>query len=143
MSNSIKLLGIARKAGFLEIGEESCGAAARAQKARVLLMASDASDNSVRKAENFSKWGNIPNLVIPFTKYELGLEVGRGTPGMLAITDAGLAASFLEKLNAENGGKFEEAAEFLKAKADRIQKRKKEARAHDRNVKLGKRRTRE
>ena len=38
----LSLLGIAKKAGRVEIGEEPVGAAARAKKARVILVAADA-----------------------------------------------------------------------------------------------------
>ena len=44
----LHLLGLAKKAGRLEIGEEPVGAAARAHQARVLLLAADAAPNTVR-----------------------------------------------------------------------------------------------
>ena len=46
----LHLLGLAKKAGRLEIGEEPVGAAARAHQARVLLLAADAAPNTVRRA---------------------------------------------------------------------------------------------
>ena len=39
MDNTLHLLGIAKKAGRLEVGEEPVGAAARARQARVILLA--------------------------------------------------------------------------------------------------------
>ena len=42
MDNTLHLLGIAQKAGRLEVGEEPVGAAARARQARVILLACDA-----------------------------------------------------------------------------------------------------
>ena len=54
MPNSLNVLGLARKAGFVEAGEEAAGAACRAGKARVLLVASDASANAQHRAENFT-----------------------------------------------------------------------------------------
>ena len=44
MDNTLHLLGIAQKAGRLEVGEEPVGAAARARQARVILLACDAYD---------------------------------------------------------------------------------------------------
>lgn len=38
----LSLLGLAKKAGRVEVGEEPVGAAARAKKARVILVAQDA-----------------------------------------------------------------------------------------------------
>ena len=49
----LHLLGLAKKAGRLEIGEEPVGAAARAHQARVLLLAADAAPNTVRRAAHF------------------------------------------------------------------------------------------
>ena len=45
MDNVLHLLGIARKAGRVEVGEEPVGASARARQARLILVASDAADN--------------------------------------------------------------------------------------------------
>lgn len=140
MANSIRLLGLAKKAGRLEIGEETCGAAARAKKARIILTASDASDNSLQRARNYARTGNIPHIPVPYTKMELGIEVGRGSPGMLAITDIGLAARFVSELARENPELYGDAAAEMAAKNERAVRRKKEAKMHEKNVRMGKRR---
>ena len=49
----LHLLGLARKAGRLEAGEEPVGAACRARQARVILLAEDAAPNTVRRAAHF------------------------------------------------------------------------------------------
>ena len=138
MPDSLKLLGIVKKAGFLEIGEDSSGRAVRAGKARLILTASDASDNSRARAKNYANAGNVPHLILSNTKYEIGLEVGRGSPGMLTITDIGLAASFVKKLAAENPEVYGNIAEDLSQLEARQKKRK--AKAHDKDLKTGKRR---
>ena len=51
--NAINYLSLAKKAGRIEIGEESAGAAARACHARLLLVAKDAPDGALRRARNF------------------------------------------------------------------------------------------
>lgn len=142
MDNSLRLLGIAKKAGRLEIGEECVGAAARSKKAKVILSASDASDGSKRRAAHFAEAGNIPYIIIPFNKYELGGVVGRGSPGILAITDIGIASSFTARLAAGDPVQYGETAAALKYKATRALQRKNEAKAHERNIRTGKRRTR-
>jgi ribosomal protein L7Ae-like RNA K-turn-binding protein len=81
MNNSLGLLGIAKKAGRLEIGDESVGSAARAKKARLILTASDASDGLKRRADHYAAEGSTIHLALPFDKYELGSEVGRGLRG--------------------------------------------------------------
>ena len=46
----LHLLGLARKAGRLEIGEEPVGAVCRSRQARLVLLASDAAPNTCRRA---------------------------------------------------------------------------------------------
>ena len=53
MDSALHLLGIARKAGRAEVGEEPAGAACRARQARVLLVAADAADNSITELDDY------------------------------------------------------------------------------------------
>ena len=100
MDNVLHLLGIARKAGRVEVGEEPVGASARARQARLILVASDAADNSARRAAHFAQAGKAPWFRVPYTKGELGGTVGRASCAMLALTDVGLAAALLARLAA-------------------------------------------
>ena len=79
MDNVLHLLGIARKAGRVEVGEEPVGASARARQARLILVASDAADNSARRAAHFAQAGKAPWFRVPYTKGELGGTVGRAS----------------------------------------------------------------
>lgn len=141
MSGEMGLLGIAKKAGRLEIGDDSVSSAARTKKARVILTASDISAGSLRRAENFAEIGNTIHLSLPYTKFELGSTVGRGSPGILAITDIGIASSFVSKLAASDPAKYGSAAELLAKKSARALLRKRETRAHEQNIRTGNRRT--
>ena len=51
MSNDpiLHLIGLAKKAGKLEIGEEPVGAACRARQAKLVLLAADAAPNTFRR----------------------------------------------------------------------------------------------
>jgi ribosomal protein L7Ae-like RNA K-turn-binding protein len=140
MGNNIALVGLAKKAGFLVVGEESVSAAVRTKKARALLSADDASPRSVRQAKSFSAASGIPHVTLPYTKEELGAVAGRGTPGMLAITDIGIAAKLVAKLAADDPERYGAAAETLGAKAAKMLERRREALAHKRNLRTGKRR---
>ena len=71
MSRALNYLGLAKKAGMLEIGEENTGAAIRWGKARFVLLASDASDNAKRRLDGFLYEKDIPMLRVPFTKEDL------------------------------------------------------------------------
>ncbi len=112
----LHLLGLARKAGRLEIGEEPVGAACRARQARLVLLASDAAANTNRRAAHFGEAGNVLWLELPFTKEELGFHLGRGSCAMLALTDAGFAASVTEKLAARDPERYGPAAQQLRQK---------------------------
>jgi ribosomal protein L7Ae-like RNA K-turn-binding protein len=136
-----RLLGIAKKAGLLEIGDDSVGRAARLGKAKVILSASDASEGSKRKARGYAETYGSVHLILPSTKEELGIIVGRGSPGMLTILDAGIAAKYVSMLASSNPGQYSEAAGRLAEKAERVRQRQKEALAHIRNKRTGKRRT--
>ena len=133
MDSALRLLGIARKAGRVEVGEEPAGAACRARQARLLLVAADAADNSVRRAAHFAEAGKVPWLRAPWDKGTMGGAVGRSACAMLALTDAGLAAALAEKL-AQAHPEAAAAAEELSGKAARALQRQKEQRAHEKKL---------
>ena len=63
---ALLLLGLARKARKLEIGEEPCGIACRSGKAKLLLIAHDAGDHTCRRARSYCRAGKPPYLCVPF-----------------------------------------------------------------------------
>ena len=134
MDSVLHLLGIARKAGRIEVGEEPVGAAARARQAKVILTAADGADNSLRRAAHFGEAGKVPVLPTPYTKGELGGAVGRSACTMLALTDIGLAAAIAEKLAQVNPSACAAAAEELKVAAGKALQRQKEQRAHEKKL---------
>ena len=140
MSNDpvLHLLGLARKAGRLELGEEPVGAVCRAKQAKLVLLAADAASNTYRRAAHFGEAGNVLWLELPFTKAELGLALGRGSCAMLALTDVGFASSLVQKLSARDPAKYGPAAQQLKTKADRALQRQREKRQHEKNLREGK-----
>jgi len=135
----IHLLGLARKAGRVELGEEPVGAVCRARHAKLLLLAGDAAPNTCRRAAHFGEAGNVLWLQLPHSKAELGALFGRGSCAMLALTDAGLAASIVEKLAARDPERYGPAAAQLRQKADRVLQRQREKRQHEKNLREGKR----
>lgn len=139
MSNDpvLHLLGLARKAGKLEIGEEPVGAVCRARQARLVLLACDAAPNTFRRAAHFGEAGNVLWLELPFSKAELGFILGRSSCAMLALTDAGFAASVVDKLALRDPERYAPAALQLRAKADRMLQRQREKRRHEKNLREG------
>jgi len=110
---SLQLLGIARKAGLLAVGGEAVDAATRSRKARAVFSASDASDGAKRRTREDAQGCGAVYTVLPYTKFELGNVTGRGSPGTLAMLDAGLAARFLQELAGNAPGGYKEIADML------------------------------
>lgn len=138
MNSILHLIGIAKKAGRLEIGEEPVGGACRARQAKLILLAADAAENSARRAKHFAEGGDAHAVVTPFTKEELGGCVGRSSCAMMAVTDAGLAAALVKKLAESDPERYAEAAGRLTVRADKAIQRQKEQRAHEKNLREGK-----
>ncbi len=134
MDSVLHLLGIARKAGRVEVGEEPVGAAARARQAKVILTAADGADNSLRRAAHFAEAGNIPCLPTPYRKGELGGAVGRSACTMVALTDVGLASAIAQKLAAADPERWGESAAQLKLQAGKALQRQKEQRTHEKKL---------
>ena len=66
---TLNLLGLMRRANALQVGETNAGAAVRGGKAKLLLLASDASDNARGRAEGFLYGRNTIGLTLPFISY--------------------------------------------------------------------------
>ena len=132
------LLGLARKAARLELGEEPVGAACRARHAKLVLLASDAAPNTCRRAAHFGEAGNVLWLSLPQTKEELGFALGRSSVAMLALTDIGFAAALVKKLAAADPETYGAAAASLDTRAAKALQRQKEQRQHEKNLKQGK-----
>ena len=113
MDKLLNLIGLAKKAGKLEVGEEPVGAAARSKHARLILIASDAADNTRRRALHFGEAGECICLEIPPTKEDLGRALGRTSCALLALTDIGFAEAVAKKLAESDEAHYGEAAKRL------------------------------
>ena len=135
MDKALNYLALARKAGRIELGEEPVGAAARAQHARLILVASDASDHSWRRAKSFVAGTQQQCVKVPFDKDRLGMAVGRTSLAMAAFTDPALALAFLKALDQPEI--YRTAIENLDVRTKRIRQRQTEEKAHQRNKSMG------
>ena len=138
MERILSMIGLAKKAGLVEIGEEPVGSAARAKHARVILVAGDAAASSVRRAYSFAQSGSCLCLTIDATKDELGGALGRTSCAMAAVTDIGFAEAIVKKLAAMDETRYGAAAAQLQVKAKRAAERKAEKLQHEKNVQQGK-----
>jgi len=135
-SRALNYLALGKKGRLIELGEEPVGAVARAVKARLVVVASDASDHTWRRAKSFVAGTEQQCIRVPFTKEEIGFVIGRQSLAIAAFTDAALALAFVKAL--PNAEKFKDVAEKLDIKAQKLRQRKDEAKAHERNVRKGK-----
>ena len=136
MDKALNYLSLGRKAGRLELGEEPVGAAARAHKARLILVASDAGDHTWRRAKSFVAGTEQICMKVPYTKDDLGQATGRTALAMAAFTDPAMALAFVKALG--DPQKYAEELASLDKRTKRIQQRQKEAKAHEKNVRFGK-----
>ncbi len=120
---TLSLLGLARRGGYLVLGEEPVGEACGLKRARVILLASDAGDSTARRAERLAERNGIPLAPLPYTKAELGNQMGRASCALAALTDLGLAAETLERLAAGDES-LRSAADALAEKARRGKRRR-------------------
>jgi ribosomal protein L7Ae-like RNA K-turn-binding protein len=136
MDKALNYLSLARKGGMAELGEEPVGAITRTGKGYLVIVASDASDHTWRRAKSFVAGTDQQCVRVPFTKEEIGFVIGRTSLAIAAITDAPLALALVKAL--PDPEKNKAALEILEAKAKKLRQRQKEAQAHKRNVRMGK-----
>ena len=137
---TLNLLGLMRKANAIAVGETNTGGAVRAGKAKLLLLAADTSDNARSRARGFTHGRDIVTVTLPFTKDEIAAHVGVSGCAMAAITDIGFANAFMKSLAAAVPDGYDESAAEIQRRFEKADRRKKEAAAHEKNKRIGKRR---
>ena len=136
MHKALNYMSLARKGSRIELGEEPCGGAARAGHARLIIVAADASPHTWRQAKSYVAGNDQQCLKVPFSKDELGLAIGRTSLAMAAFTDPALAVAFVKALDEQE--QYREVLESLELKSKKLKQRQDEAKAHQRNVRMGK-----
>ena len=136
MDKALNYLALARKAGLAELGEEPVGGAARAGKAYVIVVASDGSDHTWRRAKAYAAGTTQQCVRLPYTKDEMGFAIGRESLAIAAITDCPMALALVQALPQPE--KYADVVAVLTDKVEKLKQRKKEAQAHKKNVRFGK-----
>ena len=136
MDKALNYLALARKGSMAELGEEPVGAITRTGRGYLILVASDASDHTWRRAKSFAAGTEQQCIRVRFTKDELGFAVGRTSLAIAAITDCAMALALVNALGETEKDKT--AIEVLTEKSQKLKKRQAEAKAHKRNVRTGK-----
>jgi ribosomal protein L7Ae-like RNA K-turn-binding protein len=92
------MIGLATKAGKVASGEFAVESAVKKRKAVMIIIASDASDNTKKSFKNMGAYYQVPVYVYG-TKESLGLCTGRAYRASLAILDAGFGKTITKLID--------------------------------------------
>ena len=134
---ALNYLGLARRGNNVAVGEEPVGIACRGNHGRLLILAKDAADHTFRRARSFTQNGKPPMIRTPFTKEELGNALGCNACAMAVFTDVALALAFVQAL--EEPEHYGQLILTLQTQVERVKKRRVEEKAHQKNIRQGKR----
>ena len=95
---ALGLLGIARKAGKLQTGEETVSVMLAEKHARLTVLASDAGEAVTRKIRSLAEGSRQKVVKIPYDKLSLGAALGRPGVSVAAFADVSLALAFVKTL---------------------------------------------
>ena len=118
------LLGLMRRANAIAVGESNTGAAVKSGKAKLLLLASDASDNARRRAETFVYGHNTVMLSLPYKKEDIATSVGLVGCSMTAVTDIGFSNALLKALTVVDKEKYGSIADEVEKRFLKAERRK-------------------
>ncbi len=93
----LSLLGLAVRGRNLVSGEFSTEKAVKAGKAELVIVSSDASDNTKKLFTDKCRFYNIP-FYLYGTKAELGMAIGKDVRSSVAVMDKGLAEAIIKRL---------------------------------------------
>lgn len=100
------LLGMATRARMVQSGEFMVENAVKQQKAKLVLVAGDASDNTKKLFQNKCDYYKVP-LYIRSNKEELGHAIGCESRASVCVVDEGFAKALIRLLKDEMGDGFE------------------------------------
>ncbi|MBP3603227.1 MAG: ribosomal L7Ae/L30e/S12e/Gadd45 family protein [Lachnospiraceae bacterium] len=106
MDKVLSLLGLSARGRNLVSGEFSTEKAVKEGKAALVIIGTDASDNTKKMFTNMCNYRSIP-IYFYSTKEEIGRAIGKQMRASVAVTDFGMAANIEKHLDAlkECGGK--------------------------------------
>lgn len=122
-SNYLGLLGLARRAGMIEAGDEAVRAAISQKKARVVLTASDASERTRETFAFIAENAGVAYITVEETREQLGNALGKRPCAAVAVCDIGMSAAIVDKL-AANNAQAQAVQQELSARAEKIAARK-------------------
>jgi ribosomal protein L7Ae-like RNA K-turn-binding protein len=96
------LLGMALRAGKLAAGQEPALKWIRRGRAKLILLAEDASDNTKKVFHDKGKYYNVPVLENG-SMDQMGRALGKGPRAVAAVSDSGFARSMVQNIEEGKG----------------------------------------
>lgn len=122
VDKALGLLGLARKAGKLQTGEETVSVMLAEKHARLTVLANDAGEVVTRKIRGLAEGSRQRILQIPYDKLSLGAALGRPSVSVAAFADVSLALAFVKAL--PEGTASPELLEDLERRVARVKARR-------------------
>ena len=97
MDKILSMLGLSRKGGMLVSGEFSTEKAVKERKAKLVIVAEDASDNTKKLFSDKCRSYSVP-LIFHGDKQSLGAALGQKERASAAILDEGMANAIMKKI---------------------------------------------
>lgn len=94
----LSLLGLTQRSGKLASGEFMVEKAVKEGRARLVLLAGDASENTKKKFYNMGAFYQVPVMELS-DKEKLGHSIGRSERSSLALLDDGFAKAIKKELD--------------------------------------------
>ncbi len=93
----LSMLGLAERAGKVASGEFSTEKAVKSQRAFLVVVSTDASENTKKMFRDMCSFYQVP-MYLYATKETLGHAIGKQHRASLAVVEEGFANSLIEKL---------------------------------------------
>ena len=100
--NTLGVIGLAARARGLVIGTNQVLEAVRNKKAKLVLIASDVSDNTYKNLTDKSAYYNVCAEQTDITTEELGRAVGHSNTAAIAITNENFVIAYKKSLSSDN-----------------------------------------
>ena len=96
-NKAIALISLSQKAGKIASGEFSTEKAVKEGKAKLVIVADDASDNTKKKFSNMCTYYEVPYFLLG-NKIQLGNAIGKEFRASIAIVDGNLAQAISKQI---------------------------------------------
>lgn len=100
-NKTYSFLGLAKKAGKVISGDESCEKAIKSGKVELIIVAKDASPNTSKKFMDMCSYRHL-NFRTFGIKEELGRMLGKDVRSVVAIVEKGFAGRMIELIDSES-----------------------------------------